>query len=79
MFYKHKGKWTLEDAKSVAGIIGYTLVDTYWYTVKHKYTFISPKGFKWICTWNNFIRGVRYPDDKEEEKQRSKIIQFLME
>ena len=55
--------WTIENAKVMANTRGYVLLGTAWLGVKSKYDFISPKGFKWSSTWDNFIRGTRCPDD----------------
>ena len=54
----------ISDAKYIATLSGYTLLDNEWKGVKYKYTFLSYYGFKWESSFDNFKRGKRCPKDK---------------
>ena len=60
----------IDEAKSIATLSGYTLLDTEWKGVKYKYTFLSYYGITWISSFDNFKRGKRCSKDK--------VIQFFI-
>ena len=47
----------ISEAKYIANLRGYTLLNNEWKGVKYKYTFLSYYGFKWECSFDNFKRG----------------------
>lgn len=61
----------ISEAKYIANLRGYTLLNNEWKGVKYKYTFLSYYGFKWECSFDNFKRGKKCPRDK--------AVQFFIE
>jgi len=65
MYYKrHAGSWTIEEAKSWAKVYRYTLISHTWEGSREVYEFISPSGFKWSCSWDNFFNTYRRCPDE---------------